>query len=54
MGIVMIVMLFGWRKSAKAYAFLNKQWQQFPADGDIMGKVPRVIRPPEGEAYVRD
>lgn len=27
--------------------------EQFPEGGDIMGKVPRVVRPPEGEAYVR-
>jgi NADH-quinone oxidoreductase subunit D len=32
---------------------LEQAIAQFPADGDIMGKVPRVIRPPEGEAYVR-
>ncbi|HWO78091.1 MAG TPA: NADH-quinone oxidoreductase subunit D [Bacillus sp. (in: firmicutes)] len=27
--------------------------EQFPKDGEIMGKVPRVIRPPQGEAFVR-
>lgn len=27
--------------------------EQFPAEGDIMGKAPRVVRPPEGEVYVR-
>lgn len=27
--------------------------EQFPAEGDIMGKVPRVIRPQEGEVYSR-
>ncbi|MEF3305123.1 NADH-quinone oxidoreductase subunit D [Paenibacillus sp. GYB003] len=27
--------------------------EQFPEGGDIMGKVPRVVRPPEGEVYVR-
>lgn len=32
---------------------LEQAVEQFPADGEIMGKVPRVIRPPEGEAYVR-
>lgn len=32
---------------------LEQAMDQFPTDGDILGKVPRVIRPPEGEAYVR-
>lgn len=32
---------------------LEQALDQFPPDGDIMGKVPRVIRPPEGELYVR-
>jgi NADH-quinone oxidoreductase subunit D len=32
---------------------LEQAMAQFPTDGDILGKVPRVIRPPEGEAYVR-
>lgn len=32
---------------------LEQAIEQFPADGETMGKVPRVIRPPEGEAYVR-
>lgn len=27
--------------------------EQFPEGGDIMAKVPRVIRPPEGEVYAR-
>jgi NADH-quinone oxidoreductase subunit D len=27
--------------------------QQFPEGGEIMGKVPRAIRPPEGEVYAR-
>ncbi|GAB7387904.1 NADH-quinone oxidoreductase subunit NuoD [Bacillaceae bacterium] len=27
--------------------------EQFPPSGEIMAKVPRVIRPPAGEAYVR-
>lgn len=31
---------------------LEQAIEQFPADGEIMGKVPRVIRPPEGEVYV--
>lgn len=30
---------------------LEQAVEQFPAKGDIMGKVPRVIRPPEGEVY---
>jgi NADH-quinone oxidoreductase subunit D len=32
---------------------LEQAMTQFPTDGDIMGKVPRIIRPPEGEVYVR-
>ncbi|MEF2244075.1 MULTISPECIES: NADH-quinone oxidoreductase subunit D [unclassified Paenibacillus] len=32
---------------------LRQALEQFPEDGPTMGKVPRVIRPPEGEAYVR-
>lgn len=32
---------------------LEQAIEQFPEDGDIMGKVPRVIRPPEGEVYSR-
>jgi len=30
---------------------LEQAVEQFPADGDIMGKVPRVLRVPEGEVY---
>ncbi|WP_274362464.1 NADH-quinone oxidoreductase subunit D [Paenibacillus thermotolerans] len=30
---------------------LEQAVEQFPGDGPIMGKVPRVIRPPEGEIY---
>lgn len=32
---------------------LEQALEQFPEDGAIMGKVPRVVRPPEGEVYVR-
>ncbi|MBO8156642.1 MAG: NADH-quinone oxidoreductase subunit D [Bacillaceae bacterium] len=32
---------------------LEQAVEQFPEDGKILGKVPRVIRPPEGETYVR-
>ncbi|WP_127581110.1 NADH-quinone oxidoreductase subunit D [Paenibacillus koleovorans] len=32
---------------------LEQAVEQFPAEGDIMGKVPRVLRAPEGEVYVR-
>lgn len=31
---------------------LEQALEQMPDDGDIMAKIPRVIRPPEGEAYV--
>ncbi|WP_102026439.1 NADH-quinone oxidoreductase subunit D [Salirhabdus sp. Marseille-P4669] len=27
--------------------------EQFPESGPVLGKVPRIIRPPKGEAYVR-
>jgi NADH-quinone oxidoreductase subunit D len=27
--------------------------EQFPAEGEIMAKVPRIIKPPAGESYVR-
>lgn len=32
---------------------LEQALDQFPSEGEVMGKVPRVIRPPAGEAYVR-
>ncbi|MCA0758601.1 NADH-quinone oxidoreductase subunit D [Paenibacillus sp. N4] len=32
---------------------LKQAVQQFPEGGDTMGKVPRAIRPPAGEVYVR-
>ncbi len=32
---------------------IKQALEQFPADGPTMGKAPRVIRPPEGEVYVR-
>jgi NADH-quinone oxidoreductase subunit D len=32
---------------------LEQAVQQFPEGGEIMGKVPRAIRPPEGEVYAR-
>ncbi len=32
---------------------LKQAVEQFPSAGDVMGKVPRVIRPPAGEVYVR-
>ncbi|GGD92614.1 NADH-quinone oxidoreductase subunit D [Paenibacillus nasutitermitis] len=31
---------------------LKQALAQMPSDGEVMGKVPRVIRPPAGEAYV--
>ncbi len=30
---------------------LEQAVEQFPEQGETMGKVPRVIRPPEGEVY---
>lgn len=32
---------------------LEQAVAQFPEEGEIMGKVPRMIRPPKGEAFVR-
>nr|WP_232243279.1 NADH-quinone oxidoreductase subunit D [Paenibacillus sp. GSMTC-2017] len=32
---------------------LKQAVEQFPNDGETMGKVPRAIRPPAGETYVR-
>jgi NADH-quinone oxidoreductase subunit D len=32
---------------------LEQAVEQFPSDGDIMGKAPRILRAPEGEVYVR-
>ncbi|GAA4874148.1 NADH-quinone oxidoreductase subunit NuoD [Paenibacillus vulneris] len=32
---------------------LEQAVEQFPAEGEIMGKVPRVLRVPEGEVYAR-
>jgi len=32
---------------------LEQAVEQFPSSGEIMGKVPRVIKPPVGETYVR-
>jgi len=31
---------------------LEQAVEQFPEEGEIMGKAPRIIRPPEGEVYV--
>lgn len=31
---------------------LEQAIEQFPEEGEIMGKAPRIIRPPEGEVYV--
>lgn len=32
---------------------IEQACEQFPEDGPIMAKVPKIIRPPKGEAYVR-
>lgn len=32
---------------------LEQACEQFPSDGKILGKVPRMIRPPEGETCIR-
>ncbi|MFD0957868.1 NADH-quinone oxidoreductase subunit D [Paenibacillus chungangensis] len=38
---------------AQSLRILRQAIQQFPDEGPTMGKVPRVIRPPAGEVYVR-
>ncbi|MED3623876.1 NADH-quinone oxidoreductase subunit D [Neobacillus thermocopriae] len=32
---------------------LEQACEQFPGEGDIMAKVPKIIKPPKGEAFVR-
>ncbi|AIM16398.1 MULTISPECIES: NADH-quinone oxidoreductase subunit D [Neobacillus] len=32
---------------------LEQACEQFPAEGEIMAKVPKIIKPPKGEAFVR-
>lgn len=32
---------------------LEQAVEQFPADGEILGKVPKIIKAPKGEAFVR-
>jgi NADH-quinone oxidoreductase subunit D len=32
---------------------IEQACEQFPKDGEIMAKVPRIIKAPPGEAYVR-
>lgn len=32
---------------------LEQAVEQFPETGEVMGKVPKVIKPPKGEAFVR-
>jgi NADH-quinone oxidoreductase subunit D len=36
---------------AQSIRILDQAVEQFPGEGEIMGKVPRVIRPAEGEFY---
>lgn len=38
---------------AQSLRILEQALAQIPDGGETMGKVPRVIRPPQGEAYVR-
>jgi NADH-quinone oxidoreductase subunit D len=38
---------------SQSLRILEQAVEQIPAEGEIMGKVPRVIRPAEGEAYSR-
>ena len=40
-----------WRRCASRCASCGRRWRRFP-QGPIMGKVPKVIKPPVGEAYV--
>jgi NADH-quinone oxidoreductase subunit D len=32
---------------------IEQACEQFPSEGDIMAKVPKIIKPPKGEAFVR-
>ncbi|HEY0829229.1 MAG TPA: NADH-quinone oxidoreductase subunit D [Bacilli bacterium] len=38
---------------SQSLRLLEQALAEFPEEGEIMGKVPRVIRPPEGEVYSR-
>jgi NADH-quinone oxidoreductase subunit D len=38
---------------SQSLRILEQAVEQIPAEGEIMGKVPRVIRPAEGEVYSR-
>lgn len=38
---------------AQSIRILEQAVAQFPNDGEIMAKVPRVIRPPQGECFTR-
>ncbi|MCP8617451.1 NADH-quinone oxidoreductase subunit D [Salirhabdus salicampi] len=37
----------------QALNILEQAVEQFPDEGDVLGKVPKVIKPPKGEVYVR-
>lgn len=41
------------KEMEQSLRILEQALEQFPADGETMGKVPRAIRPPAGEIYVR-
>ncbi len=45
--------LIRFEEMKQSLRILEQAMAQFPEDGDIMGKVPRVIRPPVGEVYSR-
>ncbi|AMA71648.1 NADH dehydrogenase [Aneurinibacillus sp. XH2] len=41
------------REMEESLKIVEQAAEQFPADGEIMAKVPRVIRTPQGEAFTR-
>lgn len=41
------------REIEQSLNILEQAVKQFPEDGEIMGKVPKVLRAPEGEVYTR-
>ncbi len=41
------------RKMEQSLRIIEQAIEQMPKDGPIMAKVPKIIKPPKGEAYVR-
>ncbi|PZE19394.1 NADH-quinone oxidoreductase subunit D [Paenibacillus xerothermodurans] len=45
--------LLRFEEMRQSLRILEQAVEQFPAEGETMGKVPRVLRAPEGEVYAR-